>query len=437
MFEGKPEAAILRGLGYFDRPAEPAALKLVLPEMEDHKYRAALKRLHDARLILTTDPAKPLDCHPLVREHFAAEATREGHARLYEYYKEQAPGLPDTIEEMTPLFNAVYHGCRAGQHAECRRDVYRDRILRGNEFYLTKKLGAFGTDLSLLANFFETPWTQSVKSLSPADQSWVIGEAGFALLAVGRLADAREPMRVAGAAVVKAEDWKSAAVRYANLSELHLTLGDVQEAVAAARQSFEFADRSGDWFQRTVNRATLADALHQSGKLAEAKRLFGEAERTEVEKHPEYPMLDSLGGYQYCDLLLEQGETAEVFRRASETIRRGGDHYSLLSFGLDHLSLGRAHPSGSAEAIGHLDQAIDFLRRAGSLGHLPLGLLARGTDHDLDEVFRIATRCGMRLHLADYYLARGNLAEAKRLINETGYHRRDRELAELRARVKG
>jgi hypothetical protein len=28
----------------------------------------------------------------------------------------------------------------------------------------------------------------------------------------------------------------------------------------------------------------------------------------------------------------------------------------------------------------------------------------------------------------------GNLAEAEALINETGYHRRDRELAELRAK---
>src|ERR1035437_7865791 len=104
IFAGKPEAAILRALGYFDRPAEPAALKLVLPAMEDRKYRAALKRLRDAPLILTTDPAQPLDCHPLVREHFAAEATREGHARLYEHYKKQAPHRPDTIEEMTPLF---------------------------------------------------------------------------------------------------------------------------------------------------------------------------------------------------------------------------------------------------------------------------------------------------------------------------------------------
>jgi hypothetical protein len=35
MFKGKAEAAFLRALGYFDRPAEPEALKLVLPAMKE------------------------------------------------------------------------------------------------------------------------------------------------------------------------------------------------------------------------------------------------------------------------------------------------------------------------------------------------------------------------------------------------------------------
>src|ERR1017187_7401900 len=402
MYEGEPELEILRALGYFDRPAEPEALKLVLPAMEDRKYRAALKRLRDARLILTTDPAQPLDCHPLVREHFAAEATREGHARLYEHYKKQAPHRPDTIEEMTPLFHAVYHGCQAGQHQEAAAEVYRDRILRGAEAYLTKKLGAFGTNLSLLANFFETPWTQPVAALSPAYQSWVISEAGFALRAVGRLADAVEPMQAAAEADVESENWKNAAISYSNLSELHLSLGNVPEAVAAARQSVDFADRSGDGFWRMVSRTTLSDALHQSGDLAEAMRLFAEAERLQAESQPESPILYSLPGYRYCDLLLGQCQPAEVLRRASQTLLIAERNHWLLDIGLDHLSLGRAHPSGSAEAAYHLDQAVDFLRRAGQLHYLPMALLARGTSHDLDEAFRIATRSGMRLHLADY-----------------------------------
>jgi hypothetical protein len=41
----------------------------------------------------------------------------------------------------------------------------------------------------------------------------------------------------------------------------------------------------------------------------------------------------------------------------------------------------------------------------------------------------------MRLYLVDYYLAVGNLDEAERLIHETGYHRRDPELAALRAKL--
>jgi tetratricopeptide (TPR) repeat protein len=435
VFAGKPELAILRALGHFDRPAESEALRLVRPKIDYRQYQAALKRLHAGRLILTKDPAQPIDCHPLVREYFAGQAMPEGHKRLYEHYQKQAPHRPDTLEEMTPLFYAVYHGCRAGQHQEALAGVYRDRILRGDEAYLNKKLGANGTDLSLLANFFATPWTQPVAALSPADQAWMINCGGFALRAVGRLADAVEPMRAGAEARVELEDWRNAAISYGNLSEIHLTLGNIDAAAAAARQSVNFADRSGKWTLGVSVRTTLADVLHQSGDFAEAMRLFAGAERLLAESDPEHPVLYSLLGYRYCDLLLGQGQTAEVLRRASQTLRWAEGHLSLLTIGLDHLSLGRAHTAGSAEATHHLDQAVNFLRRAETLDMLPLGLLARGTPHDLDEAFRIATRSGMRLHLADYHLAKGNLTEAEALINATGYHRRDRELAALRARV--
>jgi tetratricopeptide (TPR) repeat protein len=435
MYEGEAELDILRALGYFNRPAEPAALKLVLPAMEDRKYRAALKRLRDARLILNSDPERDIDCHPLVREHFAVEATEEGHVRLYEHYKKQAPPRPDTLEEMKPLFYAVYHGCKAGRHWAPLSEIYHDRILRGDERYLWRKLGAFGTNLSLLANFFETPWTQPAAGVTPARQSWVIGEAGFTLWAVGRLAEALKPMRADAEADAKHMNWPSAAQACRNLSELYLTLGNLQEAVAEGRQAVKFGDRSGQWGLRTASRATLADALHQSGDFAAAARLFAEAERLQVENEPDYPILYSVWGYRYCDLLLSQGQISEVLRRAPQMLLIAEGSGLPLDIGLDHLALGRAHPIDSTEAAGHFDQAVDFLRRAGTLHRLPLGLLARGKPYDLDEAFRIATRSGMRLYLADYHLACGNLVEAERLINETGYHRRDAELEKLRKRL--
>jgi tetratricopeptide (TPR) repeat protein len=445
MFEGKPELDILRALAYFDRPAEPAALKFVLPAMPDLKYKAALNRLRAARLILTKDPAAPLDCHPLIREHFAAvmretapDTFRDGHSRLYEYYCKQAPERPDTLEEMTPLFYAVYHGCQAGRHQEVV-DVYHHRVLRRDEFYLIHKLGSFGTNLSLLASFFQSPWTSPIASLPATVQSWAIAESGRTLHAMGRLADAVGPMRSAAEGSAKREDWQNAAIAHANLCALHLTLGNVNEAIAAARQAGEFANRSGDAFQEFARCTDLANCLAQSGSLTESARLFQEAERLLAEYDPAHSTLYSLAGYQHCDLLLSRAQTAEVLKRATQTLFWAEQQNWLLDIGLDHISLGRAYPPGSTESAAHLNQAVDYLRRAGTLHELPRALLARGTEHDLDEVFRIATRSGMRLHLTDYHLAmarrhksREHFLKAEALIAATGYHRRDAELESLR-----
>jgi hypothetical protein len=245
-------------------------------------------------------------------------------------------------------------------------------------------------------------------------------------------------MRIGAEADLRLEDWTNVSLDHANLSELHLTLGDLKKAIATARQAVDFADRSGDWQRRVTAITTLANALHQSGDTIESARLFGEAERLQAEH--DAPTLYSQRGYQYCDLQLSQGQTTEVFRRAVASL---STVKHTLGIGLDHLSLGRALPLGSADSLTHLNQAVDYLRRAGTMDRLPLALLARGTDHDLEEVFRIATRSGMRLHLTDYHLAmarrhksRDHFLKAEALIAATGYHRRDAELESLRQSLK-
>jgi hypothetical protein len=104
------------------------------------------------------------------------------------------------------------------------------------------------------------------------------------------------------------------------------------------------------------------------------------------------------------------------------------------------------YPSGSTETARHLEQAVESLRQAG-LDYLVVALLVRATPRDLDEVFRIATRSGMRLQLTDYHLisARKALSDGDRtqaldhfekaatLVRETGYHRRDPDLEKLRS----
>jgi hypothetical protein len=125
------------------------------------------------------------------------------------------------------------------------------------------------------------------------------------------------------------------------------------------------------------NRTTHADALHQAGRRAEAEARFREAEQMQAERQPEYPLLYSLAGFRYCDLLLTAAERAAwqtilgraelplrpdigaaqqrrptgtevescraVSERAAQTLKWVTEgNLGLLTIALDHLTLGRA-----------------------------------------------------------------------------------------------
>jgi hypothetical protein len=107
---------------------------------------------------------------------------------------------------------------------------------------------------------------------------------------------------------VKAKDWKEAAIRASNLSELELTLGAVAGAVGDAEHSVTYADRSGDGYWRENTRTCAADALHQAGRQAEAEARFAEAEAMHADRRPDYPLLYSYSSVLYCDLLLAEAE---------------------------------------------------------------------------------------------------------------------------------
>jgi nucleoside phosphorylase/tetratricopeptide (TPR) repeat protein len=498
-FKGKPELDILRLMGLFDRPAEGGALDALrkepaipslttnLQSLSHADWQYAVESLRTARLIAAPDPHDPeaLDCHPLLREHFAQKlragdhaAWREAHSRLYEYYKSCAKQYPDTIEEMAPLYAAVMHGCQAGRHQVALDEVYWERIQREDEAFNVKKLGAFGAELAVLSGFFDPPWRKVVDGLREDAKSFVLNEVGYDLQALSRLADASQPMQAGLKIRLARKEWKNAAKFASNLSELYLTLGNVQHALDAARQSVELADRSDDAFERMSDRAILADALHQAGQLAEAEAAFRKAE--EIQRNVQLwssPILVSVWGFKYCDFLLGKEACQDVQNRANQSLAIAETINSdLLSIALDHLSLGRVHllqaqvveahrdaPQRDAslrDAATYLDRAVDGLRQAGQQDDLPRGLLARTelrrvmgqldkAQRDLDEAFSIATRGGMRLHEADchlayarLYLARGekdearkSLAKAKHIIEQTGYHRRDKEVAELEGQL--
>lgn len=340
--EGRVQLGILRLLGLFNRPASADCLNALLAgpviehltdalqHLSPKDWKIATQRLADAGLLsIVTESrgegivAHALDAHPLIRDYFGQQlrtlhisSFQAAHSRLFDHLCARTPHRPDTLDGLQPLYQAVIHGCLAGRQQEACDNVYRDRILRGtgdDGFYSSKKLGAIGAELGAVAAFFEQPWTRLSPNLREAAQAWLLNAAAFFLRALGRLTEALEPMRVSGEMDAKVERWEGAAISYSNLSELEVTLGRLEPAVADARRAIDFADRLEDRFEHMAARTTAADVLHHSGQpgeQAEARALFAAAETLQMERQPQFPLLYAVQGFQYCDLILAPAERA-------------------------------------------------------------------------------------------------------------------------------
>ena len=484
-----PEVALLHLLGLFDRPAPVCALDALLAEPGIKGLTEGLRGLDETRMrrafnhlkklgLFAENPLPPgelpqnlphlpalrhsesIDAHPLVREHFGERlerdnpaAWREANLRLYEYYRNlPEKHLPDTLEEMEPLFLAMAHGCRGGKQQKALEEVYWERISRKKEFYATARLGAFGSDLTALAHLFDQVWSHPSRNLIEDGQAGVLNMVGFGLRGLGRLADAVEAMKAGLEIRLKQKNWRYAAIDAVNLSELYLTLGRLTQAVKYGQQAVEYADQSHDGLVKEVSRATLANALHQSGQPEEASSWFKEAEVMQRERQPVFRFLYSVNGYEYCDLLLGLGRWKEVSDRAKEGLKvtLNGSR-NLLDIALNQLFIGCAHAFAAAKNLKNehikgaqhfLNLAVEGLRKAGDSMYLPQGFLTRAAWHrycgryaeaytDLAEVLEIAESGSMGLYLADYHLEMARLARAQGQHEAAELHK-----AEVLARIR-
>jgi tetratricopeptide (TPR) repeat protein len=202
------------------------------------------------------------------------------------------------------------------------------------------------------------------------------------------------------------------------------------------------ADRSGNISQIVYSAATNADALHAAGEFEKAADLFAEAERRWQELQAECPLLYSVQGYGYCDLLQSLGRAGAVRYRATQTLQWARTQHFPLDMALETLSLSRSSLVLTLESLAgrrsaqtecedaraaacDIDEAVEGLRTSGENVLIPRGLLARaafrravgeweGAARDLDEAKEIAEPAPMRLHLCDCALERARVALARR-----------------------
>ncbi|HEY6139957.1 MAG TPA: SEFIR domain-containing protein [Thermoanaerobaculia bacterium] len=474
---GAPMLSILRLLGLFTGPAEmglidvlraaPAINGLTEPlvGLSPVEWKRALARLRKLKLIDNDRTA--IDAHPLIREHYAAqlaeqfpEAAREAHGRLFDQLKKSAPELPETLQEMMPLYAAVRHGCQADRWQEALDDVFHERIRRGREGYSRRKLGAFGMDLEAMSGFMSDDSYTPTAHLSESARAWVLEVMGFSLKALARLHEARRLLEVGLDMTIQQESWLRAAGDALNLSGVHLVLGEVSTAVRWAAQAIELSDRQDvEKYDIVFSVACLGKALHAAGAFDAALAAFDDQLKVHRARSA-YPILYSVQGFDYRELLLDsfQTPTPETVRQAreeaQETLKLYEKELSIagsLDYARDHVTLARTYLLENSVTPGrslgksasfHAEKAMALFRDAGEQNYLLYGFLCRAAvrrtwpdlesdslkraDNDLAEVEQIANRSGMiswqieagvertRLHLA-----RGEKDEAKKKLEET------------------
>ena len=412
------------------------------------------------------------DTHPLIRQFFATQfkqqqlsAFQQAHRVLFEYFQTvPTQDQPDTLADLEPLYRTVLHGCLAGEYYKTLHDVYQQRIDRGNEAYSTHKLGGYSQDLIVLSAFFPRGWSSVQSSgLSEADQAWLLTEAAFCLMSLGRLAEAIAPREAGINLYAKLENWNYAAIATETLTDLLLPLGKLADTETAARQSIDYALRTENKFQQWSSYSKLATVLHRHGQLSTAQETFARAEQLRLQAQPETPYLYSIYGAQYCALLLDTAHQPEDFAaivtRAEYGLKISTQNNWLLAIAFDHLTLARTYSAlkKSDSACAAFTAAILAIQKAGMNMYIPEFYLARANFHlsqnelvkakdDIDTANQTITRCGMKLYAVDatlllgrYYLAMHDKTNAQSyydqaamLIDDTGYHLRDKDLTELK-----
>jgi tetratricopeptide (TPR) repeat protein len=442
-------------VGLFNQPASIDSLKALTRKppiigfndnvmtVGDRAWQHAIARLREVRLLLPQDNASPsnLDVHPLVREWFSTalhskdeSAWRAGHGMLYEHFRRTThEGVEPTLEDLLPLYQAVGHGCQAGNQFDALQRVYWNRIERRTPTgrlmgYAWKKLGAAASNLLAIAWFFERPFEQVSPNIPQPHHPWLFNAAAVMLRAQGRFEESILAQTRALAGDEAMQSSLNAGISAANLGEIHFALGNLAAAAEAAERSVAHTKKSGVQEYTWIHMTGLAEVLTAAGDYDSARAIFHDVERQCG------GFLGSIQGYRICDFFLLQREWREAFSRIETTFK----HTKSRGFGQD-IALGlliqsrvatyaalegaKDHPLSEAphEIMAIIENAIEHLRRDAFVERLPLGYLARcslgrllgdwdAVARDHEELDDLTRHDGMQLFQCDLALERTKAA---------------------------
>ena len=403
----------------------------VLRDISEFKFKRMVDNLVDRRLI-SRDQEINYATHPLIKSYFESIFDQEDkklcHKCIYRYIGEYAPERPETLEQMQPLFEQVYHGCAAGLYDKAFSDVYWGKIYRGREFFIYHNLGAWDTNLSLAKTFFpEGDLSQMPLVSERSDQSWLLNEAGLALKTTGRPKEAEEPILTGVKMDIEAKDWENASVGYRNLADLEFRIGELESGLDSAKKALEISNEAKSYeFGIWVSKVYFGWILYLSGKTEEAEKEFRQAD--EICIKVEGNRLRCLAGVLYGYFLISMERIDEAFELIQQNLELCQRNNLSNDISRCNRCLGAIErvKGNYKEAEIHLQNAFEIARKVGRPDLEVEALIERGrlsldigneedAIGDARHVLKICGRTGFRFYEpeAEIILGKAYLAQKK------------------------
>lgn len=492
-----PEKIFLFLLCLFNRPMQNEEFEVLrassdlaqpLKQLRHNELNRIMGHLSSSGLII--EEGGFYDTHSIIRTYFAKLLEKrdphgfiQSHRVLFEYFQRiPDEDRPKDLDGLEPLYRAVFHGCMAHEYAAAL-EVYWRRICRGREFYSQKKLGAIGSDLFVVSQFFLDGWEQiPAEGLRFEQRSWLLAVASFLLTALGRFEEAIELRKTEIESFKILKDWRLTSGDLRNLMRILLSLGRLKEAQKVGEDAIGYVKRMNteEWvvpFSKDMDTnfievsclATKAEILHRLGMLQDSLSVFKRAEELYGR------MLDRTNGFYFCCLLLDLGNQEEDYRGVVARGRYGLDMSTgdgkYGNMGNDNLTIAKAlFLLDNYEQAGlHFNTAINLLLQSGRIDRMPHGLISRASYYrklwletkdskyrqlctdDMEEAYRILTISRMGLYEVDHLVLQSNILvddnkiekanvlyqKATKLAQHMHYHSIFKELEEVKKRISG
>jgi len=280
--------------------------------LQHSKLIKLIDGLVERRLLLRDANSDRYFLHPLVRTYYSNQletlapkdtgTIQNLHRRIKKFIKGASgePGSHPTLQEVSPLVEAVHHAIHAGEFEEGFQ-IYWEKIRPHS--VLVHQLGAIETDLSLVKEFFPAGnFNNDPIVIEKTHRHWLINEVGLCFAALGEMIQSIGFIDRAVRHAVAHRLWQEAAVSSANLVALQGFLGELKEARKTAARAYRYA--------RRVGKDIIVDAASKwgwiaylCGNTALSLRLFDKAKIAQAEFDPSADHLLRFNGVFYCQLL--------------------------------------------------------------------------------------------------------------------------------------